>query len=334
MIAGLFSLLAAAFLFAPLWRARRADGRWSVGGLIATLVSIPAAWLIYTQVTTFTETAESGASGDELAMVRQLAERLETNPEDANGWQLLGRSYMTIGEYARARNAFMQAWQRTSMPSAQLKLGLGEAMIWTEPSTARGEAGDLIEDVLAVEPMNQRALWWGGLVAAERGQPENARSRWQSLLETNPPPEVAELLRQQLSLLPAQTASAAASPSSAATEGPVLTLNVSVADSMPLDRLGPNSYVFVFARAPGGGPPIAGMRLDPQSLPGTFTLSDANAIIAGRSLSAFEALTIVARISVNGDPIEQPGDLVAEATYRAGEDPTLSLTIDQIVGGG
>jgi cytochrome c-type biogenesis protein CcmH len=100
---------------------------------------------------------------------------------------------------------------------------------------------------------------------------------------------------------------------------------------MPLDRLGSNSYVFIFARAPGGGPPIAGVRLPPDALPGTFTLSDANAIIAGRSLAAFPELAIVARISVGGDPIQQPGDLVAETLYRAGEETELSLTIDRVV---
>jgi cytochrome c-type biogenesis protein CcmH len=329
-VAGL-STVALAFMVWPVWNQRRVSGRWSGSGLIAALAVIPVAAALYSRVSTFEDAGNIGATDDQLAMVRQLADKLVQSPDDIAGWQLLGRSYMTLGEYGLAKDAYLEAWQRTAVPNNDLKLGLGEALIWTDPATIRGQAGDLIEDVLATEPTNQRALWWGGLVAAERGQETTARQRWNTLLSLGPPPEVSNLIRQQLSGLSGNSGEVAAT-TAVATSGTELTLNVSLGEGMSLDGLGPNSYLFVFARAPGGGPPIAGVRHPVDALPGTFTLSDADAIIAGRSLAMFPEISIIARVSISGDPIEQAGDLVAESIYRQGDAGTIELLIDRVVG--
>jgi len=334
--AAILSLAGAAFVLVPAWSLRRRAGASAGGPVVAGLIAIPAAIAIYSQVSTWQD-VPNGAGDDALAMVRQLAERLETDPDDTEGWQLLGRSYIALGEYGRARAAFVEAWNRTPQPDTALKLGLAEALIWTDPSTARAQAGDLVEDVLAAEPTNQRALWWGGLVAAERGQAEAARSRWQLLLASNPPQQVADLLRQQLSLLPASASPTpatppASGPAAGTGAGPQLTLAVSIAESLRSSPLSQTASLFIFARAPGGGPPLASIRAAVGSLPGTFSLSDADAIIAGRSLGAFDEIAIVARIAMTGNPVEQPGDLYGEATWRKGDETMLTIVIDSVVG--
>ena len=68
-----------------------------------------------------------------------------------------------------------------------------------------------------------------------------------------------------------------------------------------------------------------------DALPGTFTLSDRNVMIAGRSLAAFPELALVARISLSGQPAEQRGDLYAEASYRQGDANRVALVIDKVV---
>lgn len=334
--AGLLAALALAFLVVPLWREKSRSGHWSASGLVTALAVVPVAVALYLGVSTYSSDVPGGASREEVALVNQLAERLVENPDDVQGWRLLGRSYMVLGEYRLARDAFTQAWDRTSNPDSELKLSLAEALIYTEPASIGAQAGDLVEDALAAGPASQRALWWGGVVAVERGQLDAARERWSRLLASNPPAEVTQVVQAQLAQLPGGAGAAAAPQVTApvaatATAGPTLTLDVEIADGMPVESLGPNSYLFVFARAPGGGPPIAGARHAVDALPGTFTLSDADAIIAGRSLAAFPELTLVARISVNGDPIEQPGDLYAEARIAPGETERVALVIDRIV---
>ena len=94
----------------------------------------------------------------------------------------------------------------------------------------------------------------------------------------------------------------------------------------------PGAALFLFARAPEGGPPVAVIRETVSAIPGEFSLSDANNMLPGRSLADFDALTVVARISLSGEPTEQAGDLYGEIQYRAGADGgLLDLVIDQVV---
>jgi cytochrome c-type biogenesis protein CcmH len=98
-----------------------------------------------------------------------------------------------------------------------------------------------------------------------------------------------------------------------------------------MTAVGPQAALFVFARAPGGGPPVAVIRQSVNTVPGSFTLSDANSMLPGRSLADFPELALVARLSASGQPIEQSGDLFAEATYRQGDQGPVELIIDQVV---
>ena len=58
--------------------------------------------------------AAAGASADERramidAMVERLAARLEQQPDDADGWARLGRSYMVLQQPGKAREAYARA---------------------------------------------------------------------------------------------------------------------------------------------------------------------------------------------------------------------------------
>jgi cytochrome c-type biogenesis protein CcmH len=87
----------------------------------------------------------------------------------------------------------------------------------------------------------------------------------------------------------------------------------------------------VIARASDSPAPLAVERQPLSALPGHFSLSDADAMIAGRSLSQYDEVTVVARISGSGQPIEQSGDAYAETTTNPASGEPLSLVIDQVV---
>lgn len=330
--AGALAFVALAFLLVPLWRVQRSAGRWSPSSLLAAFATVPLAVAIYASVSTFDPEPEPRRDipPEQAAMVEQLAERMVSNPEDVDGWRLLGRSYMTLGQYARGREAYTEAWNRTPAPDNELKLALGEASILSDRASIGAEAGTLIEEVLAEEPGNQKALWYGGLVALERGREAAACSRWSTLLATNPPPDVADVLQGQIGAIGC-TAAPARAASDPAAEGPAIELAVSLGDGLSADALDSSAALFVFARAPGGGPPVAVVRQPVSAVPGRFSLSDANSMLPGRSLADFPELALVARISQTGQPIEQPGDWYASATYRQGEEGPVELVIDQVV---
>jgi cytochrome c-type biogenesis protein CcmH len=336
LASAVLTLIALGFLAVPLWREWRRSGQWSVGPLAAAFLLVPVAFGLYFQVRTWAPAPPAGSSPAEQ-MVAQLAARLKQSPDDPTGWRMLGKSYLVLGDPVRARDAYREAWSRSPDHDNDLKLSLAEAEAQADRSSLKGEAGKLVEEVLASEPTNPRALWYGGFAAYDQGNEALARTRWTALLATNPPDEIKSVLAQFGVTAPASAAPAVAGSLSAenaggtataGATGPVIKLNVKLGTGVSTASLGPNASLFIFARAPGGGPPVAVIRQPISAVPGVFTLSDANSMIPGRSLKDFPQLTVVARLSASGQPIQQPGDLYAEAQVAPGA--TADLVIDQV----
>lgn len=335
--AGALTILAVAFLLVPLWRERKAGTRLTPIAPLAALAVIPASVALYFVVTTYDPDVPAVASNQDLAMLEALAARLNEQPDDVEGWILLGRSYRTLGDYRHARTAFEQAFSRTAAPSDQLKLLYAESMLFTEPGTALGLAGDLVEEVLQSTPNDQMALFYGAVVATERNDASAAVDRYTRLLATNPPPEIVDIVQTQLVALTGQgvPAASAASPSPAASSGPVIELDVSVGDAIDLSRFGPGARLYLLARGPDMPLPLAARQLPVEALPGHFTLSDADnpmgAVGGGRSLAQYESVTVVARVSASGTANAQTGDVYGEATVMPGAAEPVAIVIDQIV---
>jgi cytochrome c-type biogenesis protein CcmH len=337
--AGVLCLVALGFLLFPLWQQKQQSGQWSMSALAAAAVTVPLAVALYLTVNTWQPEVLQQRS-EEAKLVAQLAEKMAAQPDDVEGWRLLGRSYVMIGEYAEAGNAFAEAWNRTPAPDNDLMLSYAEAQVLADRSTLGGQAGDIIEQVLAAEPRNAKALWYGGQRALGLGDEAAAKTRLTRLLELGPPEDIANVIRSQLAQLPddagganraaALSESGGAAPTAAA-EGPSIRLSVRLGEDVPAGSVGPNAALFIFARDPQGGPPVAVIRQPASAVPGEFVLSDANSMLPGRSLADFPELNLVARISTSGQPLEQAGDLYAQQSFRPGEDEKVDLVIDQVV---
>ena len=325
-IAALLCALAVAILLVPVWRQRSRDGRWSPAGIVVTVLVAPVALGLYTYVSNWDP--EYAARADrETELLDQLVDHLEANPDDLQGWRLLAASYMQLGRYDDGRAAYQRLWALTREPDDELKLSYAEAQILSDRASLTGEAGRLVEEVLASHPGDPKALWYGGLVALELGREEAVRTRWTSLLALNPPEEVARVVTAQLASL----GGAASEGASSAVPGPEIKLAVTLGAGRSVAGLAPSAQLFIIARAPEGGPPLAVIRRPPSALPGEFSLSDADSMIQGRSLGAYPELSVVARISMSGQPVAQPGDWQAEAVVRPSEAETVALVIDQVV---
>ncbi len=319
---------ALAFVLVPVLAQRRRTGRWTWAGIAAGVATVPIAVALYLHVTNW-DPEVAGRAAEGMRLVQQLADRLEQNPEDVRGWQLLANSYMALGQYGPARAAYEQAWQRTPAPDDELKVAYAEAMVLTERGALTGEAGRLFEEVLARNPRDAKALWYGGLAAAELGRMEQARERWMRMLELDLPDRIRQIVQMQVASLGSAAPSGGAP---AVAGGAELRVRVTLGDAAAAQTFGPNAALFLFARAPGGGPPIAARREAASSVPGEFVLSDANSMLGGgRSLGDFEELTVVARLSQSGEPTAQPGDWEAEARVDPTGGTIVELVIDRAV---
>ncbi len=327
-VAALLCALAVAILLVPVWRQKSRDGRWSPAGIVATVLVAPLALGLYTYVSNW-DPEYAARVDQESELLDQLVAHLEANPEDRQGWRLLAASYMQLGRYDDGRAAYQRLWALTREPDDELKLGYAEAQILSDRASLTGEAGRLVEEVLASRPGDPKALWYGGLVALELGREEAVRTRWTSLLALNPPEEVARVVRAQLESLGGAATEGA--PTTAAVSGTEIKLTVALGAGRSIAGLAPSAQLFIIARAPEGGPPLAVIRRPPTELPGEFSLSDAESMIPGRSLGAYPELSVVARISMAGQPVAEPGDWQAEAVIRPSEAGTVALVIDQVV---
>ena len=325
-VAALFFGVAFLILFVPVWRHKKSGGRWSIPGIVAAVLIIPVAAVLYSYVTNWDAELAERAS-QENAMLDQLAQHLERTPNDLQGWKLLAASYMQVGRYDEGRAAYQRVWALTRQPDDELKIAYAESQILADRATLTGEAGRLIEEVLQSRPNDPKALWYGGHVALELGRDDDVRARWSRLLTMNIPEEVASVVQAQLAELDA----AARDAQPPAPIGPEIKLSVTLGQGRSLASLGPNAQLFIMALAPEGGPPLAVIRRPPGAVPGEFSLSDANSMIQGRSLAAYSEVKVVARLSNSGQPGAQPGDWFAETVVRPSEAPTVALVIDQVV---
>ena len=272
-------------------------------------------------------------------MVASLAERLKSEPDNGDGWLLLGRSYMVMERYAAAAGAFAAA-NRLLGDSAELLSDLAEAEAMMAGQKFLGSPGERLETALQLDPEYPKALWLGAFAAIQRGDTALAVRRWQILLDRQPADsEPAKLLSQLIAdagVTPA-SANGAAGPASTSDSvsvdaGPALTVNVMLAERLAADLDG-SETLFVFARAAEGPPvPLAVARKRVSDLPLTVTLDDSMAMAPGMKLSSFERVVVGARIAKSGTATASSGDLqgISEPVRVVG-DAVINVTIAEEV---
>lgn len=121
------------------------------------------------------------------SMVDSLAARLQQQPDDLQGWLMLGRSYVVMGDTAKAADAYDRA-RKLKPDDMDIVLTEAEALLSgrkvDEPIPAR--AVELLRQVQARQPDEPEALWFLGMAAAQQRQFDQAREYWQHLLRVLP----------------------------------------------------------------------------------------------------------------------------------------------------
>jgi cytochrome c-type biogenesis protein CcmH len=223
--------------------------------------------------------------------------------------------------------AFEKAVALEQGKNAQSLVALGTALLEKQGGDASDRSTKLFENALALDPDNPNALFYAGSGAARRGDTALAADRWEKLLAQETPPEIRELLQRKISEwrgLPPPTVQPALSDA-------VVSINLSVSDAA-LSDLPADATVYVIARDPAQpSPPIAVTPRRLSELPVVVSLSDRDAMGAGRPLSGFAELEIIARVSVSGSPMAQSGDWSGSLRVNTNDALSIDLIIDQKV---
>lgn len=289
-----------------------------------------------------------GAS-DKVQMARQFSEQPRTveemtahleravkeQPDSAEAWYFLGRTYMNQERPADAAKAFARVVELAGRQPellgqwAQAQYFAGDRQ-WSEQLQA------LTDEALQADPQELTSLGLLGIAAYEEGRYQDAVRFWEQLVaalpENDPSREAIrggiERARQQVDG-GSGNAAAGEAPAAASTQAAALQIQVQL-DPKVAETVSPEDSVFVFARAVNGPPvPLAAKRLTVGDLPATVTLSDADAMVPSLKISSVEQVTVMARVSRTGDATKGEWMGQSEALETRGDKNAVRLTIDR-----
>ena len=283
--------------------------------------------------------AVAGAGQQEIgapqieAMAQRLADRLKTQPDDAEGWAMLGRSYGVLERYPQALAAYQRVLDLRPQ-DAQAYANYADALGMSQGRKLDGEPEKMIARALQLDPDNMKALSLAGTIAFDRGDHKLAVQQWErAQRKLEPGGEMARRLQggideaRQRAGMPAVALAvpAAPGPSAAASAagtvaqtGASVQARISLAPAL-LAKAAPEDTVFIFARAlQGPKAPLAILRRQVKDLPLEVTLDDSTAMSPALRLSTQTQVVIGARVSKSGQAMPQPGDL-------QGLSPTVSV---------
>ena len=310
-LAVLLTLAVLAGVLWPLWRESR---MLVIGGVVALGLATFALYRV-TGTPASIEQAANAMPVSLEAVIAELRAELKRNPNQPEGWQLLGKTLASEGKLAEASDAFAQA-VKLLPDDPNLLVEAAQARLYASPDRKLdAQAIAWVRHALSQQPGHQRATWLLGISQRQNGQPAEAAKTWEPLL-SQVDPATAATLRQQIDAargeaglppLPAAVVEPAAQTASANALMVKVALDPDFASRV---RLRGETTVFVIARIPGGPPmPVAVEKHTLQDLPLTLTLDDGDSPMPTQKLSALKEVELVARLSASGDPMRQEGDL-------------------------
>ncbi len=265
------------------------------------------------------------------AMAANLAAKLEKEPNNADGWVMLARTYYALNRHADAARAFERATALVP-DNAELLADYADSVGAAEGGL-RGKSLELIERALKADPTHWKALALAGTAAFNRKDYRQAIDYWERMKKTVPPDspmaasidasiaEARELgglkagpVSGGSALASAPAGGAAKGPASPAPATPALP-GATIAGTVKLapalaGKVSPTDTVYIFARAAEGPKmPLAILRKQVKDLPVAFTLDDSMAMAPNFALSNFPSVVVGARVSKSGGVTPQSGDL-------------------------
>jgi cytochrome c-type biogenesis protein CcmH len=161
-------------------------GIWNLVTAYPDLVDVaPRASAAMAKESTAADASVKQTSGDLNVLLKRLEDRMATQPDDAEGWALLARSYMELKRYPEAAATYAKATAK--LPK--------EASLWVEYVDAEVMANErkwtpaatkAIASALKLAPENPKALWLAGTERFEIKDYKGAVKHWEVLAQIAP----------------------------------------------------------------------------------------------------------------------------------------------------
>jgi cytochrome c-type biogenesis protein CcmH len=309
-------------------------------------------------------------SGEQLEqMVASLRKRLAKEPDNAEGWLVLARSYYQMRRFDEASGAFAKLVELVP-DDASVLADYADAAAMAAGRKFDGKPRELVDRALKLDPTQWKALAMAGTDAFEQKDYKLAVAHWEKLQAQVPEDSpiaksiagsIAEA-RQLGGMAPASAAVAQAAPAKgampqddvhkSAAKGPTRAAAEAAAKGAPAAsaaaaatvsgtvslspalkaKAAPTDQVFIFARPAGGSRmPLALTSVQVKDLPARFTLDDSMGMSPDFKLSSQSEVIVGARVSKRGQPMPASGDLEGlSAPVKLGT-KDATVTIDKVL---
>lgn len=271
------------------------------------------------------------------AMVGTLAAKMEQDPQNAEGWMMLARSWAMLEDFPRAAAAYQHL--AGLVPDDADVLADWADTLGAVRGTLDGEAEALIGKALVIEPGHPKALALAGTVAFRRADYAGAAAHWEKILAVMPPgAQAADGVRNNINEarsragLPPLAAAPAAMPpmrqAAASGASPLQIAGRLELDAALRDKVGADETVFLFVRGTAGGPPLAALRFRAGELPRDFSF--AGVPLMGGDVAVPERVALAARVSKSGNVSGAAGDLEGRVEGLTAQASGVRLVIDKV----
>lgn len=268
--------------------------------------------------------------------ISMLEEELAQRPDNAEGWYMLGTTYIGIQRYDEGLAALRKVLELLPEEAPQRVGVMGQyaqALFFANGNTMTDEVRAQIDRTLAVEPYEITVLGLLGIDAFENQNYQAAIDYWSKGL-INAEGEAADSLKAGIQTARQRLQAAGVEVTEPTTEvaAAEITLALSI-DTKLRESVKPEDTVFVFARPVGGRMPLAAVRLQVSQLPLEVTLNDSMAMSPQAKLSQHDEVEVTARVSRSGQPQATAGDLFGTLSPVAvsKDEQALTLVIDRVV---
>ncbi|MBY8821721.1 tetratricopeptide repeat protein [Sphingomonas colocasiae] len=162
-------------------------GRWALGAAgVITLAAIGVAVIRKDDAPPPAPAQQAQSTETPDQAIAKLEARLKANPQDVQGWQLLGWAFFETGRFPEAATAYRRA-TALAPDKADLWSALGEALaLSTEKRELPKDAADAFARAIALDPKDARARYFLAVGKDVAGDHKGALDAWFALLADTP----------------------------------------------------------------------------------------------------------------------------------------------------
>ncbi len=125
------------------------------------------------------------ANGDLKLLLKRLKKRLNKNPNEIDGWTLLGQSLVSLEKFNEASDALKRAFQ-IDPSRAEIAASIAETKFMANGGTFDTEVRHFFKKAQKLNPREHKALYYLGLDSFTRKRYQEAIQYWVDLISVSP----------------------------------------------------------------------------------------------------------------------------------------------------